>query len=224
MTGGGIVGLVTVGGSPRVVHEPATSGERASDRRAQVLYATATVISERGADRARLVDVARAANVSIGLIQHYFESRDNLLAAAFEFCTDLWMRDWEETAARAADPKKRLLALLRMSAFEAEGWHEVQWRIWIEFWSLCDRDQRFRSQYRGIYDKFRKPFYDGISEGVTSGDFEPRGTIDDVVDCLTAQIEGFRIRALLEPERMPRERLLRLLVAAAESQLATSLS
>jgi hypothetical protein len=133
------------------------------------------------------------------------------------------MRDWEAAAASTADPRKRLLALLRMSAFEADGWHEVQWRIWIEFWSLCDRDQRFRAQYRGIYDKFRKPFYEGISEGVRSGDFALRGTIDDVVDYLTAQIEGFRIRALLEPERMTRERMLRLLVAAAESQLATSL-
>ena len=121
-----------------------------SDRRAQVLYATARVISERGAERTRLVDVARAADVSIGLIQHYFESRDALMAAAFEFCTDRWNRRLEQTAATEANPVRRLLALLRMASFEMEGWHEVQWRIWIEFWSLCDRDPAFRAQYVGI--------------------------------------------------------------------------
>lgn len=206
---------------PRAVADQGET-DHGNARRAQVLYAAARVISESGAERARLVDVARAAGVSIGLIQHYFESRDNLLAAAFEFCTDLWMRDWEDAAAREAEPWARMLALLRMSAFEAEGWHEVQWRIWIEFWSLCDRDQRFRAQYRGIYDKFRKPFYDAINDGVARGDFKLRSPVDDVVDDLTARIEGFRIRALLEPERMSRERMFGLLAAAARDHLGTS--
>ncbi len=196
---------------------------RVSDRRAQVLYATARVISERGAERTRLVDVARAAEVSVGLIQHYFESRDALMAAAFEFCTDRWIADWEQTAATEANPVRRLLALLRMASFEMEGWHEVQWRIWIEFWSLCDRDPAFRAQYAGIYDRFREPFSNSIRDGIASGHFKPRSTPDDVVDRLTAAIEGMRVRALIEPERMSRDRMFELLVDAAAVELGTAL-
>ena len=201
--------------------ETAPRLDRVNDRRAQILHAAARVISERGAERTRLVDVARTAEVSIGLIQHYFDSRDTLMAEAFEFCTDLWIADWEQTAANEVDPARRLLALLRMASYEAEGWHEVQWRIWIEFWSLCDRDPRFRSQYRGIYDRFRQPFYDSISEGVDLGQFALRAGIDDVVDRLTATIEGLRIRALLEPDRMSRERMFELLAVAAAAELGT---
>ena len=208
----------------RAVTEMSRRAMRASDRRAQVLHAAARVMSERGAERTRLVDVARAAKVSTGLIQHYFSSRDELLSETLEFCTDRWLASWEEMASNESDPTKRLLVLLRMASFEMEGWHEVQWRIWIEFWSLCDRDPVFRAQYAGLYDRFRGPFYDCIREGIESGSFTISSTEDDVIDRLTAMIEGLRVRALLEPDRMPRERMFQLIVAEASEQLGTSLS
>jgi AcrR family transcriptional regulator len=196
---------------------------RASDRRAQVLYAAARVISERGAERTRLVDVARAAKVSTGLIQHYFSSRDELLSEAFEFCTERWLANWEQMASSESDPISRLLVLLHMACFEMEGWREVQWRIWIEFWSLCDRDPAFRAQYAGHYDRFRGPFYDSIREGVECGCFTICSHEDDVVDRLTATIEGLRLRALLQPDRMPRQRMFELIVAEASEQLGATL-
>lgn len=214
--------------APEPVRKAAPSpGEVAPDtatyRRAQVLEATARMISERGVERTRLVDVARSANVSIGLIQHYFDSRDELLAAAFDFFNDLWTNDWEAASSTEADPPRKLATLLRLTAFEFEGWHEVQWRIWVEFWSLCNRNPALRTHYTSIYDKFRKPFRDVIVEGVETGHFSPRSSIEDVVDRLTAQIEGLRVHALLEPKRVPRERMLDLLLSEAQEQLRFSI-
>lgn len=203
------------------VRDPAA--ERANNRRTQILEATARVISERGADRTRLADIARAAGVSIGLIQHYFSSRDELLEASFVQFND-WMRDWAAAVAAEADPPHKLSTLLRFSSFEYEGWREVQWRIWLEFWSLCIRHPRFRAQYAGIYDTFRKPFREVILEGIESGDFKPRASAEDVVDRLTAQIEGLRVHALLEPDRVSRERMFDLLLVAAEQELHFSLA
>jgi TetR/AcrR family transcriptional repressor of bet genes len=197
--------------------------ERTNYRRAQVLEATVRVISERGVERTRLIDVARSANVSIGLIQHYFDTRDALLASAFDFFNDLWVRDWETASSTEADPPHKLATLLRLSAFEFEGWHEVQWRIWVEFWSLCNRNPAFRVHFSSIYDAFRKPFRDVILEGMERGDFAPRSSVEDVVDRLTAQIEGLRVHALLEPKRIPRQRMLELLLAEAQDELQFSL-
>ena len=196
--------------------------DRANARRTQVLEATVRVISERGADRTRLSDVARRAKVSVGLIQHYFETRDELLVSSFDFFNDLWIRDWEMATRTEADPPQKLMTLLRFSAFESEGWHEAQWRIWVEFWSLCNRSQRFRANYPRIYDAFRRPFRDVITEGVLLRDFSPRDSVEDVVDRLTAQIEGLRVHALLEPQRVSRERLFGLLVAQVEQDLRFS--
>jgi AcrR family transcriptional regulator len=196
--------------------------ERTNVRRTQVLEATVRVISERGAEGTRLSDVARAGNVSIGLIQHYFDTRDELLVSSFDFFNDLWVRDWEKASRTEADPPQKLLTLLRLSAFEFEAWREVQWRIWVEFWSLCNRNETFRASYTKIYDTFRRPFRDVITEGVTHGDFSPRNSIEDVVDRLTAQIEGLRVHALLEPSRLSRERMFALLQAQVEQDLRFS--
>lgn len=193
--------------------------DRTNFRRTQVLEATVRVVSERGAQRTRLSDIARAADVSIGLIQHYFESRDDLLVSAFDFFNDVWIRDWERASSTEADPPQKLLTLLRLSAFELEGWREVQWRIWVEFWSLCNRSPKFRATYAKIYDTFRRPFHDVIVEGMNRRDFSPRTTIEDVVDRLTAQIEGLRLHALLEPERVSRDRMFSLLQAQVEQDL-----
>jgi AcrR family transcriptional regulator len=192
---------------------------RTALRRAQVLESTLRVISERGVERTRLADVARSANVSIGLIQHYFDSRDDLLAAAYDFFNELWLREWERVSSTAGDPPHKLGALLRFSAFEFEGWHEVHWRIWVEYWSLCNRNPAFGEHYRRIYDRFREPFREVIMEGVKSGHFVPQSPVEDVVDRITAQIEGLRVHALLEPERVSRERMLALLLTEAEEEL-----
>jgi TetR/AcrR family transcriptional repressor of bet genes len=219
------------GAAPSLASEPTSAegrgstpdaGERTNLRRTQVLEATVRVISERGAEGTRLIDVARAANVSIGLIQHYFETRDELLVSSFDFFNDLWIRDWERASRTEADPPQKLLTLLRLAAFEFEDWREVQWRIWVEFWSLCNRNSKFRASYAKIYDTFRRPFRDVIIEGITHGDFSPRNSIEDVVDRLTAQIEGLRVHALLEPARLSRERMFALLQAQVEQDLRFS--
>jgi AcrR family transcriptional regulator len=215
-----------VSGDSRVPLEVAagTAVEAAQgrDRRIQILEATARVISERGADGTRLVDVARRVGVSIGLIQHYFLSRDDLLTEAFVYINEFWVHQWEKAASSEADPPRKLMILLRYGAFEFEDWREVQWRIWVEFWSLCNRDERFRRQYTGIYERFRQPFRAAIEEGVAAGYFTTE-SVDDAVDRLTAQLDGLRIHALLEPERMPREHMFELLVRAAEQELGFSL-
>jgi AcrR family transcriptional regulator len=195
---------------------------RPEARRTQVLEAAVRVISERGADRTRLSDVARAANVSVGLIQHYFESRDELLVASFDFFNGLWIREWKTAFRTEADPPQKLLTLLHSSAFEFENWREVQWRIWVEFWSLCNRNPKFRANYARIYDAFRQPFREVIIEGVARRDFSPLDSVEDVVDRLTAQIEGLRVHALLEPQRVSRERMYELLLAQAEKDLRFS--
>ena len=59
-------------------------------------------------------------------------------------------------------------------------------------------------------------------EGVAHGDFSPRNSVEDVVDRLTAQIEGLRVHALLEPARLSRERMFALLKAQVEQDLRFS--
>ena len=50
---------------------------------AAILDAVLTVVDRQGLDRATVREVAKAAGVSIGTVQHYFATKDAMLAAAF---------------------------------------------------------------------------------------------------------------------------------------------
>jgi len=198
------------------------NGPKADARRAQVLQAAARAIGEKGVDRVRLRDVARTARVSIGLIQHYFETREALLHATFEAFNNEFVEEWERIATTVEDPVERVDALLRLSCFEPDGWEGVAWGVWFEFWSICRRDPEFRRQYGAIYDEWRRPFREAIEHGVKAGTFKPELPVRDLADTLIAQIEGLRVAVTLEPGRISRERMLALVRAFAETQLGAS--
>ena len=64
---------------------PAPTGEPdlATRRRAEILTGAIRVIARDGVVAAKLKDIARESGVSLGLIQHYFDTRENLVDATF---------------------------------------------------------------------------------------------------------------------------------------------
>lgn len=200
-----------------------TKTARGTATRAAILKATAQVIRRRGVDGTRLSDVAEAADVSIGSIQHHFQTRDDLLTSTFEWVNDAFLTEWEAMGGDA-DARRTMHALIRFAAFEQPGSEPIAWSVWIEFWALAHRNPVFRVQYEHIYSRWRAPFFKAIQEGIEQDVFRCFPSVQDVVDRLTAQIEGLRVRALLDPEGMPRERMFSLLIADAEHALDARLS
>jgi AcrR family transcriptional regulator len=199
-----------------------TKTARGTARRAAILEATSRVISTKGVEGTRLSDVAEAAEVSIGSIQHHFQSRDDLLTATFEWVNDAFLNDWEATASDV-DARQQVHDLIRFAAFDQPA-SEITWSVWIEFWALAHRNPVFRVQYEHIYSRWRAPFFKAIEEGVGQGIFDCSPSVRDVVDRLTSEIEGLRVRSLLDPEGMPRERMFSLLISDAEHALNTRFS
>jgi AcrR family transcriptional regulator len=197
---------------------------RGARRRLQILTATARVISTRGVDDTRLSDVAEQAAVSIGSIQHHFASREELLTSTFAMVNDAFLGQWDALADAHHDPPRRLCALLEFAALARPEWRDDDWAIWIEFWALAHRAPRFRDQYDQIYSRWRAPFLDALSDGVRQGVFDMRESPTDAVDRLTAEIEGLRIRAMLDPALMPRSRMFALLVREAEAMVNCDLA
>jgi AcrR family transcriptional regulator len=199
-----------------------TKTARGTARRAVILEAASRVVSTKGVEGMRLSDVAEAAEVSIGSIQHHFQSRDDLLTATFEWVNDAFLNDWEATASDA-DARQQVHALIRFAAFDQPA-SEITWSVWIEFWALAHRNPVFRVQYEHIYSRWRAPFFKAIEEGVGQGVFHCSPSVQDVVDRLTAEIEGLRVRSLLDPEGMSRERMFSLLIRDAEHAVGARLS
>lgn len=69
---------------------PAVRGPGAAhdERRRSILDAVFTIIDTAGADQVSIRNVANEADVSVGRVQHYFPTKDDLLAEAFSAIND----------------------------------------------------------------------------------------------------------------------------------------
>jgi AcrR family transcriptional regulator len=101
------------------------------ERRDEIVRATLRLVASKGFAGVTLRDVAAEVGVVHGLIRHYFASRDDLVAAAFDFAV---------TSELASD--RALLDGLEPVAALA-GWlaatPEDHYRVWIDAWSEAPR-------------------------------------------------------------------------------------
>ena len=72
----------------------AREGDLALVRRRQIMSAAFDVMSKEGVAEARLVDIAGAAGLSLGSLQHYFRHRDVLVTETFRSLIELSGAIW----------------------------------------------------------------------------------------------------------------------------------
>lgn len=200
------------------------AADETTDRRLQILEAAAQVISERGIDGARLADIAEAADVSLGLVQHYFRHRDRLLTEVFRREQERISERWSTVVDPAADPLERLVDYLRLSSPEGSATavrsFQPGWSLWLEFWSRANRDEAMRAEVAGIYESFAELFKQAIADGVAEGIFHLHGSVEDVADRIISQIDGTAMRTLLGA--LDERRMLSLLVDGLCTELGVS--
>ena len=153
----------------------------ADERRPQILDAAARVIAARGFDGLRLSDVAEEGGFSVGTVQHYFGSREALLDGAFRQMQASSLRRWYAVAGREPDPWRRLTSLFESASIDNDRFRE-RWTLWLEFWAMCLRDEAMRRDSGDLHGAWQAPLREAIESGIAAGRFDPRCSIDDVVD------------------------------------------
>jgi AcrR family transcriptional regulator len=196
--------------------ESAAHAERPAAQTA-ILSAAIEEIADRGYDRVRLRDIAQRAGVSIGLIQHHFGSRDELLGEAFEqHCAQLL----EELADSEPDPWLRIVSLVdRLAESPVLGTRAL---LWAEFCASAARRPELRPHLRRVYMEWRTVIGDAIAEGVASGLLKPVLPAGQIVDLLLVQIDGALLAIAGDVGHMDGAQLHRLVVGSAELLLGRS--
>ncbi len=131
-------------------------------QRERILSAAERLLVTHGVERSRLRDVSEAAGVSIGTVQHYFDTRDRLIAELFDWSAERRLNAWLEAGPTGKDPWSRLTSLLHASLPEPLLWRS---RIWIEFCAMA-RDDELRGKLDRFYDAWRPPFRQVIEDGI----------------------------------------------------------
>ncbi|MCW4354423.1 TetR/AcrR family transcriptional regulator [Hoyosella sp. YIM 151337] len=101
------------------------------DRRTQLADVVMQIAAERGLDHVSVREVAAAAGVSIGAVQHYFRSKDALLLAAFQRYADTLgarIRAMDQSGTPRDIIRRLILELLPL-----DGLRSTETRMFIAF-------------------------------------------------------------------------------------------
>jgi AcrR family transcriptional regulator len=187
----------------------------AEQRRAAIVDAALAVARRKGLAATTVRDVAAEMGSSSGLIHHYFDSMDEVLAAAFERVAGQELAETEVILANAGDPVAALTAFLDSYAPVAEDW---SFQLWLDAWAEAARRPALREASGRLNLAWAGLVEQAIRDGVASGVF----TCDDPTGAawrILSIIDGLALQVVAHQTIVDRADMLAWAALAAEREL-----
>lgn len=159
------------------------------------------VFAQKGYARATVAEIAARAKIGKGTIYEYFASKEDLFFAVFE-----WFKMQTGDAAKVniavlgGSAAKRLEAL---SDSLMGTWHEIEdvFTLTMEFWAASSSSQmqdRFKTNFRNMYQEFREIVRSLVHEGIERGEFRPDINPESVAAALVGAWDALFVQAWFE--------------------------
>jgi AcrR family transcriptional regulator len=182
----------------------------------EILRTACDVIAERGLGATRTADVARAAGVSQALMFYHFESKEKLLAQAFEWAAD---QELARLEAIVDDDSPALQKLRRLLRWYAPGGTGKSWSMWIDCWAESMRVPELERVSRRVDVRWKEALAEVVTLGAKDGDFvcdDPTAAAWRVI----ALIDGLAIQLTVHPRVLTRRQALEWVRSAAAQELS----
>jgi DNA-binding transcriptional regulator YbjK len=173
--------------------QPAFSRAEPDARRLSLIEATARVLAAEGAGGASVRAIALEAGVSPGLVGHYFDGIDALIAATYRHVGERVSAALDAAMATAGSPRARLDAYVTAS-FDPPIADPGLLATWIAFWSLVKARPDIAALHDDIYGSYRRDLETLLAEcGVAPADLRLTAI------AITALVDGLWLELCLSP-------------------------
>ncbi|CAG9271606.1 MULTISPECIES: transcriptional regulator BetI [Paraburkholderia] len=173
-------------------------------RRAQLIDATLLTIDQSGLSGTTLASVAQRANISTGIVSHYFGDKDGLLEATMRhILRDLWAATTRRRIAAKPQARARLRAIVAAN-FDVSQVSGPVMKTWLAFWSESMHEPALRRlqrvNTRRLYSNLCAEFAREL----------PRTAARRAASGLAAMIDGLWLRGALSGDPFDTKAALRL--------------
>lgn len=183
----------------------------AAARREEILAATVEEIEATGLRTLRVADVADRLGLSASLVIYHFETKEALVAAAFDYAGRKDIEHAHELAAGSGSARSRLRAVI--------GWYMPagstrSWRIWIDGWSASLFDASMKSTSAALDREWKTILSELLAEvaGAGAGEFEAGAGASEFEAAPTsaeasatrilAYLDGLAVRLIFDPDAL----------------------
>lgn len=176
-----------------------------AERREQILRAACEVVSDKGYKALRVTDVAKRAKISTGSVHYYFETKRDLVHAAFEWNFARSLERRKSILDRHSNARDRLRAFVD-SYLPHDDETAAAWRVWAETWVEALHDPDLRELNERIYGEWRSVIVEIVRLGQAEGLIR-EGDPVVLANALVGMIDGLAIQALAGSEHMTIDRM-----------------
>lgn len=185
------------------------------ERRAEILETTCQVVVERGFAATRVADVANKLGISTGLIHYHFDSKDQLIAEAFQWAAEADLTRLEAEVAKEIEPLAKLDLIFQLYTPEEA---EPGWMMWIDGWGEALRSPALKAISQDLDLRWKTVLQEIVEAGVAQGRFhcvDPSATAWR----LAALLDGLGVQMTVHEDLISHETLLHLVRTAACAEL-----
>ncbi|HEV8019048.1 MAG TPA: TetR family transcriptional regulator C-terminal domain-containing protein [Steroidobacteraceae bacterium] len=189
----------------RAARKPRYERQPPAQRRQALIAATIECLKRYGHEGLSIRTISAQAGVSVGLINHHFPNKDELVASAYRHFNAELIAGVQAAVACAADtPRARMRAFLEAS-FAPPNLDAEVLAVWVVFWGMYRHSrliERVRHETYQAYLKLVRGLLAGLLEGQPA---RPRGGRAAAPDLrlaaigLTALLDGLWLQWCLEP-------------------------
>ena len=186
-----------------------------SDRRDAIVAAALAVARVKGLAATTVRDVAMEMGTSSGLIHHYFDSMDDVLAAAFTRVAEADLERSVTEMAAADGPRNALAAFFRTYTPADSDW---AFQLWLDAWAEAARRPAIQATSRRLNLAWQGLLETTIRAGIATGDFASSDPAAAAWRILSL-VDGLSLQVVAHGTTIGRRDVERWAAAAAELEL-----
>jgi len=165
-------------------------------RRRQLIEATIESLADVGFAACTLMDIARRAGVSPGLVAHYFGDKEGLLEATLRHLAGRLARLVSIRLAQARTPRERIQAVIDAN-LAPEEFDRRTASVWLAFWGQVIHSVRFKR----VQNVYQRRMLSNLRHGLKQ--IVPAREAQSIAIAIAAVIDGLWLRETLAAEGEP---------------------
>lgn len=176
------------------------------DKRHRIIQAAAYLFAQRGFSGASIADIALHAGIGKGTVYEYFDSKEDLFFAVFEWYVTRTSAALTVNISTLGGSAAQRLETLNHAVVNL--WDEIQdiFALTMEFWSASSASvmrHRFQNAFKNLYINFRNIVSSLIQDGIDRGEFDKNVDTNAVAAALVGAWDALFLQAWFDPDFDP---------------------
>ncbi len=171
-----------------------------NDKRQLFIDATICSLANHGYKGTTVRQIARYAEVTPGLLTHYFTGKEALIAESYKYFAKSFLDDFKQEIADLNNPVEALKLFID-STFDPTSIDPRSLRVWLVFWSLTLTEQELKEAHREIYGRYISSIEEILNEACKLGGSQIKDkNTKSLAIGVYALLDGLWLERCLDPE------------------------